>query len=1779
MRQVGGGDWVRGGGGRGYYHNKGGGRGGRFRSSFAGGGGGRSAPQQAQGEMDRKRALFNRLMKDPKAKMMQNQQQALRFLEGMDTFDSKPQLIAMMVDDRNQGPRCIESMVGFLSTVREVEDLVVPLLKHGINEDMSKPFYRELRDRYLNMIFRVPMLLSFLNQENVVSDLSRNSAEVICLFLLFISKALVEARNSQEIVGLAKKLRDRGDVDKADTLCVVLLIEPGNQPLAAKKRSWQSEEESGPSMKGVCWVTDTIPPGGRHDNDFLNYRDVAIVPTPDELRCDVPPYLPLASGENKAFDDPVAHLLDSNFRLLREDSISSMREGIQDRKSPWFNARVIDLDMKEAHSLSFIIQVDPPHRKVTDWSRAKILLHGSIVALLDKNHGRLVRTGTISIRKEDWLSKTEGPRFGVEFDGTESFDASVREMASNKSFNDQYTTALSTGNQKRAQLFLTSMTTYELVEISKSFFSYKPVLKALQQMDQIPFHEELLSASRPAFAEHVTGVHAALDYFGGGNLVFPNDPNFKGYSCDLAGLSAANVSNNTSLDASQAEAVVHSLTSRVSLIQGPPGTGKTFIGGLFAQLVRLNTDETILCVCFTNHALDQFLEHMLDFGEKSIARLGGRSKSDRAGQYEIRSLASSKARRDEVTTSRIKQVDAQMHQKREAISATIEVLEEPVSWDSPDGGLEWVLENMAEYEFLRVPDQEDEYGFHMVGHRGKKALSADFLWKTWVKGKDFPQFMLPYIREFSDAMNEFWRRPLQARHDFAVQVEREVLASTRTALHALVNEFMDLQRERHALSQDTYLQILRDARIIGATTSGAARYRELLSEVSPSIVIVEEAGEVLEAHILASLAVDTKHLVLIGDHKQLRPKVETHKLTAVSGSGYNLDISLFERLVLGGLPSTTLAVQHRMRPSISRIIRERTYPSLLDHESVYEYPDVRGLTHNLVFIDHDHKEDGELDESQDHNRSSTTKANQYEAMLCVEIVRFLLLQGYAKDRIVVLTPYLGQLFKIIGEMKHQLKDVEAYVSEQDLDKFEGEEYDKLEEERAKQRGGSVRCSSVDNYQGEESDIVVVSLVRSNSKGSVGFLKEPQRVNVLLSRARHGMILIGNANTLVSGSGKGTWGPIFDLLNEEGQVMKGLPTVCQVHRNDDPILLSSRQQFRAYRPNGGCTRKCNYRLGCGHVCPMCCHPTDQSHTNVQCFEPCARAPPDCNRGHRCTKLCCDLCGPCHMDVGPVGLPCGHIAQSILCHDARNDEALEKRSKDCKQIVQFRFESCGHVSETTCGNARSDEPKCPELCMQMLSCDHPCQKRCGSCGSGHDCKKPCERTLFCGHRCLTKCHVPDRCPPCPNGQCGNRCAHSSCPKSCKEVCASCVEPCDWECKHRGKCMLVCGAPCNRLPCNERCHKTLACGHRCPSLCGELCPDKRLCHECGDEHVLRRVVDMIMFETYKDLDVDCDPILVLPCGHFFSVSTLDGHIEIDRVYERDGDDFITCVPLASNDVNEKGKQCPDCRAPIHSIRRYSRIINLSILRGLERKHMMDVEHALDGFSRQEPKKRDIKGLLQIKKFILSGPMKQVFDACRQLDSTAAVPSPPSKPLIHCLHLLGQTYGAKIRSQDSYLEKSFKCFDEAIQFADDSKSRYSGATVRISMARSLGHWVGKMPDLKSKIIEHLRWVVENLETGFADDLVLVKEAKELEVSLVDDGQLKEVVRAMNEVRGYNYGAGASDHWYECPNGHPYFIGECGGAMQRSQCIECGAEVGGEGHRLDATNRRWNGLGEAMNG
>ena len=144
------------------------------------------------------------------------------------------------------------------------------------------------------------------------------------------------------------------------------------------------------------------------------------------------------------------------------------------------------------------------------------------------------------------------------------------------------------------------------------------------------------------------------------------------------------------------------------------------------------------------------------------------------------------------------------------------------------------------------------------------------------------------------------------------------------------------------------------------------------------------------------------------------------------------------------------------------------------------------------------------------------------------------------------------------------------------------------------------------------------------------------------------------------------------------------------------------------------------------------------------------------------------------------------------------------------------------------------------------------------------------------------------------------------------------------------MPCSVPCDALPCPERCDKTLDCGHRCPSLCSEVCPHAKFCQTCCEDDVRNIQADYITLESYGEIDLDTDPIIVPSCGHLITVSSLDGFMDMTKYYTFGEGNTITAVVNASIafSAEKDMKICPSCRASLRDIQRYSRIIRRAVL-----------------------------------------------------------------------------------------------------------------------------------------------------------------------------------------------------------------------------------------------------------
>lgn len=597
----------------------------------------------------------------------------------------------------------------------------------------------------------------------------------------------------------------------------------------------------------------------------------------------------------------------------------------------------------------------------------------------------------------------------------------------------------------------------------------------------------------------------------------------------------------------------------MSVFKQTIGTGKSFIGALIAKSIYKFTQKMIFVVCFTNHALDQFLEDLLDIGipAHDMLRLGGkwtertRCMSLSAQSQTFNQGKTAWAKIDELK-SKLEAHTTRLHREFGKYKSTNLRSADLMEY------LEFLPEGADFYDAFTLPEAEE--GTTVIGPRGK-AVSSFYLLDRWSNGQDAGLF----IKEVATDAHHVWQMQVPARQALLSSWKLEILKEQVALLCDIADQYNEAQTELAHMFKQRDAQTMASKRVVACTTTAAAKYAKELEKAPRDIILVEEAGEILESHVLTSFGAQTQQLVLIGDHKQLRPKVNNHDLSVEKGDGYDLNRSLFERLILKGFPHQTLVEQHRMRPAISALVRSLTYPDLTDAPRTQKRPDLRGFQDNLMFISHSNLEDDAKDQANWKDEGPiSSKQNGFEVEMVLKCVRYLAQQGYGTDDIVVLTPYLGQL-----KLLKQRLSTENDPILNDLDTFDLVRAGLMQPQTANTNQRKIRLATIDNYQGEESDIVVVSLTRSNTRHDIGFMSEPERLNVLLSRARDALILIGNPETFLKArKGKGAWTKLWGLLKDGGHVYEGFPTRCERHLTTTSVLRQP-SDFDVECPDGGC----------------------------------------------------------------------------------------------------------------------------------------------------------------------------------------------------------------------------------------------------------------------------------------------------------------------------------------------------------------------------------------------------------------------------------------------------------------------------------------------------------------------------------------------------------------------------------------------------------------------------------
>ncbi|KAI9637077.1 putative ATP dependent helicase [Dioszegia hungarica] len=310
------------------------------------------------------------------------------------------------------------------------------------------------------------------------------------------------------------------------------------------------------------------------------------------------------------------------------------------------------------------------------------------------------------------------------------------------------------------------------------------------------------------------------------------------------------------------------------------------------------------------------------------------------------------------------------------------------------------------------------------------------------------------------------------------------------------------ERKYKVLVRACERDILNAADVICVTCVGAGDPR--LAKFKFRTVLIDEATQSAEPECMIPLVMGCKQVVLVGDHQQLGPVI-MNKKAAKAG----LSQSLFERLVVLGNRPIRLQVQYRMHPCLSEFPSNMFYEGTLQNgvtapERLRKNVDFPWPVPETPMFFHQNLGTEEI------SSSSTSFLNRTEASNVERMVTRFFKSGVLPSQIGVITPYEGQ---------------RSYIAT----------YMQLHGSLKKELYKEVEVASVDAFQGREKDYIILSCVRSNEHQGIGFLNDPRRLNVALTRAKYGAVILGNPKVL---SKHPLWLYLLTHFKEKGTFVEG-----------------------------------------------------------------------------------------------------------------------------------------------------------------------------------------------------------------------------------------------------------------------------------------------------------------------------------------------------------------------------------------------------------------------------------------------------------------------------------------------------------------------------------------------------------------------------------------------------------------------------------------------------------------
>ena len=318
----------------------------------------------------------------------------------------------------------------------------------------------------------------------------------------------------------------------------------------------------------------------------------------------------------------------------------------------------------------------------------------------------------------------------------------------------------------------------------------------------------------------------------------------------------------------------------------------------------------------------------------------------------------------------------------------------------------------------------------------------------------------------------------------------------RYAAHPDYHELWSLRRElqggaqgerRHRLlRRQTELEmkinsdLFEQARVVSCTLIGSSLYQ--MERLHFSTLFIDEAAQALEPACWSAI-VKADRVVMGGDHQQLPPTVKSRE--AVKGG---LAQTLMQKVAKQWPQAVSLlTVQYRMNEAIMEFPSRWFYESRLKAAPEVAHRILSPIDTPLMWLN------TSALESEERSARGNSRSNVAEARLVIrtlrEYIEMLTPQKVENERIdfAIITPYRGQarLIRRLLKLQHFFRKLRRYIT----------------------------VGTVDGFQGQERDVVLISLVRDNAEGKIGFLRDLRRMNVAMTRARMKLIIVGNTQTL------------------------------------------------------------------------------------------------------------------------------------------------------------------------------------------------------------------------------------------------------------------------------------------------------------------------------------------------------------------------------------------------------------------------------------------------------------------------------------------------------------------------------------------------------------------------------------------------------------------------------------------------------------------------------------------